>query len=416
MRFTKPALAALEVPAGKSEVLVWDDALPGFGYRIRAGGKRTFIVQYRVGTKQRRDTLGAASVLTLDEAKALARSALGKVANAIDPKAEKSKARAAAGVTLGTLAPRFLDVKEGQLKPRSFDEVRRHMLTHWKPLHGLPVAGIGRADVAARLGALAKENGPVAADRARAALSGFFTWAIREGLVDVNPVVATNRPAEPKSRERVLSDVELVEVWQACRNDDYGRIVRLLILTGQRREEVGAMTWAELDVDKALWAIPGARAKNHRPHEVPLSDAALSILGDVRRRADRGFLFGQGEGAFSGWSKSKERLDARILAARRAAAEKAGEDPAKVQPIVPWVLHDLRRSATTGMADIGIDPHVIEAVLNHVSGAKAGVAGVYNRSRYTPQKREALNRWADHVTGLVGGRAPNVVPMRGYRA
>jgi integrase len=417
MRFTKPAIAALAMPSGKTDVIWWDDALPGFGHRIRAGGKRTWVVQYRIGTRQHRMTLGSAAAMDLDQARAEAKRALSQVGLAISPQTEKVKAKTALAVTLGALVAQYLDhqerrVAEGTLRPRSIEETRRFLERGWKPLHALPATAIGRADVAARLNVLAKENGPVSADRARAALSALCTWAMRDGLLDANPVSATNRPAGPRSRDRVLSDAELVEVWKACRDDDHGRIVRLLVLTGQRREEVGAMTLDELDLGKALWSIPGARTKNHRPHEVPLSDAALSILGQVHRRADREMLFGQGEGAFSGWSNCKERLDARILAARKAAAEKAGADPARAKTIAPWRLHDLRRTAATRMSDIGIDPHVVEAVLNHVSGAKAGVAGTYNRSAYAKEKREALNRWAEHVTALVQGRAPNVLPMR----
>lgn len=412
MKFTKAAVATLVLPEGKSDAIFFDDALPGFGLRIRAGGKRSWVVQYRLGTKQSRMTLGSAAALDLDAARIEAKRALSKVGLAVDPQLEKATARADASVTFGAIVDLFLDRQEtrvaaGGLRASSLEPTRRYLQRGMKPLHRKPLRSVTRADIAARLGTLSQENGPVSADRARAALSTFYGWAMKEGIVDSNPVIATNRPAEPKSRERALLDAELVEVWNACRDDDHGRIVRLLILTGQRREEVGAMTWDELDLNKALWSLPGARTKNHRPHEVPLSDAALAILGQVPQRADRELLFGQGEGAFSGWSNSKERLDARILDARTA-----GVGSAKVKPMLAWRLHDLRRTAATGMASIGVDPHIVEAVLNHVSGAKGGIAGIYNKAAYAKEKREALNRWAAHVTALVEGRAPNVLPMR----
>jgi integrase len=175
-------------------------------------------------------------------------------------------------------------------------------------------------------------------------------------------------------------------IWQACRDDTYGRIVRLLLLTGQRRDEVGSMTEVELNFSAAVWTIPSERTKNGLAHEVPLSRPALEILASQPRIAGRRLMFGHGVGAFSGWSNSKERLDKRITASGIAMA--------------PWRLHDLRRTVATGMANLRVLPHVIEAVLNHISGAKAGVAGTYNRATYAREKRDALDLWATHVLAL----------------
>jgi integrase len=207
-----------------------------------------------------------------------------------------------------------------------------------------------------------------------------FNWAIREGYDVANPVQGTNKPAQPKSRERVLTDAELKAIWNGCDDDDYGRIVRLLMLTGQRRDEVGGMCWSEIVGDR--WTIPGARTKNHREHQLPLSAFALALLPD--RRQGRDFIFGDGpRRGYSGWSKSKARLDARI-------------------GVSGWVVHDLRRTVATGMADrLGVLPHVIEAVLNHVSGHKSGVAGIYNRARYSAEISDALERWSEHLSVIV---------------
>jgi integrase len=237
--------------------------------------------------------------------------------------------------------------------------------------------------VAARHREIASENGPHAADRARVVLSAFFAWAIREGATDANPVVNTNTATVPTRRERVLKDAELAAVWKVCRDDDFGRIVKLLILTGQRLNEVAGMQWSELDRAGALWTIPAARMKNKRPHEVPLSKAAMEILAEAPERAGRDLVFGDGDGAFSGFSKAKASLDKRV---GDAASD--------------WRLHDLRRTAATGMASLGTLPHVIEAVLSHVSGFRASVAGTYNRAEYRPEKREALDRWATYVRSL----------------
>jgi integrase len=170
-----------------------------------------------------------------------------------------------------------------------------------------------------------------------------------------------------------------------------GAIVRLVILTGQRREEIGGLRWSEIDVSKGLIALPGERTKNHRPQDVPLTDTAAAVIAGCRRRQDRDLIFGEGIGAYQGWSKSKAALD-------KSIAKKAGENGR----VGPWRLHDIRRTVSMRMSDLGVLPHVVEAVLNHVSGHKAGVAGTYNRSVYGPEKRAALELWTKHVLTLVG--------------
>jgi integrase len=208
----------------------------------------------------------------------------------------------------------------------------------------------------------------------------------------------------PFARDRTLDDNELLEVWRACREDDFGRIVRLLILTGQRREEVSGMAWSELDLRNAVWSLPGARTKNRRPCDVPLSDAALAIIETIAVREDRDLVFGEGEGSFSGWSNAKAALDKRILDARRKANGK------KAKPLPAWRLHDLRRTFATG---VPAAPHVVEAILNHVSGTKAGIAGVYNRNLYAADKRAALTLWGEKVMALTSAiDLPRVVPFR----
>ena len=196
-----------------------------------------------------------------------------------NPTSEKAKAEAATALTLGSVVERYLDehAKE-RLRPRSFVEVERHLRKRWAPLHGLPLAGIKRPDISARIGVIKKTNGPTEANRSRAALSALYGWAIADGLADTNPVSGSNLAATNKARDRVLSDVELRAVWQAAGEDAYGSIIKLLALTAQRREEAGAMTWGELDLDSATWTIPANRTKNHRAHDVPLSKPALTIL------------------------------------------------------------------------------------------------------------------------------------------
>ncbi|WP_046867480.1 tyrosine-type recombinase/integrase [Microvirga massiliensis] len=396
MRLTKQTLAKLSLPAGKSDHIVFDDDLPGFGVRLRAGGKRVWIVQYRVGSKQRRVTVGTVEALDPDRARQAAKAALAKVQLGGDPQTEKAEGRARAAVTLGAVSKRYLEERaKPNLKPRSYEEVERHLTRHWAPLHELPIHKVLRATVAARLAEIAKENGRFASNRARASLSAMFSWAMGEGLVEVNPTIGTNKATEEVKRDHVITDAELKAIWQACQDDDYGHIVRLLILTAQRREEVAAMTVGELDLADqkvALWSIPKERTKNGLPHDVPLSATAVAILNSAPRREGRELLFGSGEGGFQGWSKAKAALDKRVAAAG-----------VKVRP---WRLHDLRRTVATRMADLGTLPHVVEAILNHISGHKSGVAGIYNRATYAKEKREALNAWAAHVAGLLSGNAP----------
>jgi len=390
---TKATVAKLALPPDKAEAVFLDAKLKGFGLRIRAGGKRTWLVQYRLGTKQRRLTLGSADVLDPDEARRRAKAALGSVAHGEDPATAKAERKAQAALTFGSLVPRYLAHVEGRQRPAHHAGTRRYLESHWAPLAGVALVSIDRQRVAARLGELAKDNGRYAANRARAALSAFYSWAIGEGLAHANPVTGTNKATDEVARDRVLSDAELALVWRLAGPGDFGAIVRLLILTGCRREEVGGMAWSELHGD--VWTVPGARAKNGRPLDLPLPPLPLAVLAEVPRREGRDLVFGTGEGGFSGWSAAKARLDARMLAALREA------DGPKAK-LAPWRLHDFRRTAATRMADLGVQPHVVEAVLNHVSGSRAGIAGVYNRASYGPEKRAALALWAGHVEELLG--------------
>ena len=238
------------------------------------------------------------------------------------------------------------------------------------------LGAVSRVTVAARLREIAKESGNTAANRARATLSAMYAWAIGEGLCETNPVVGTNKADEGGARDRVLSDTELAAVWYNAPDSDYGRIVRLLMLTGQRRDEIGSLHWSEVDTDAKTITLPGSRTKNGREHVVPLSTDALAIITATSQPEGREKVFGVGDGGFSGWSKAKAALD-----------EKLGKS------VSAWTLHDLRRTAATRMADSGVQPHVIEAVLNHVSGHKGGVAGVYNRACMSPRSGPPWIRW-----------------------
>ncbi len=391
MKLTKATVDRLELPESKSEMIVFDEALPGFGLRIRAGGKRTWIVQYRLGSKQRRVTLGSVATLDADTARQRAKSALLKAHLGADPQLEKAEARAQAAMTFGSIVDSYLTrYAAKRLKASTLTDVDRYLRQHWGMLWRVPLQKVTRADVATGLAKIAEESGGVAANRARTALGSLYTWAIAEGLADANPVVGTRKSIDEKARDRVLTDEELRVIWRCAGEGDFGDIVRLLVLTSQRREEGAAMTWDELDLKGAMWWISGERTKNARPHDVPLTQPAMEILGARHRVDGRTLVFGK-SGPFSGWSKAKASLDARIREAPQGRA------------LAPWRLHDVRRTVATRLADLGVLPHIVEAILNHISGHKAGVAGIYNRSIYAPEKRQALKKWAEYIAALSGG-------------
>jgi len=385
----------LESDRDKPDVFYFDDTLAGFAVRCRKSGKRVWILQYRTMTGQRRVTLGAVEKLDAITARKAAKRYLAQVTLGGDPQEVKRKARLQR--TFGSVVSDYLEAKQLKVKPRTFIEARRYLTdaAYWKCLHGQPIGLIRRDDVATRLRIIAKNTGPVATARAQVNLSGLFSWALGEGLCELNPVVGTNTPAEPTSRDRVLKDHELAAIWRACEDDDHGRCIKLLALTGQRRGEVGGMCWSELDLDAGLWRLPAARVKNARAHIVPLSELAWSIIKAVPRRDDDDNLFGLRNVGFQNWGKAKDRLDARIK-----------------PPLGAWRAHDLRRTCATGMANLGVLPHVIEAALNHQTGAKRGVAGVYNKSPYEREVRAALALWADHVRTIVEGGEHKVVPLK----
>jgi integrase len=408
MKLTKASVAALKLPPGKPEHIALDDDISGFGVRLRAGGSRNYIFQYRQGGKQRRLSFGAVAAVPIGEARDKAAKLHAQVKLGHDPAGAKIETRARAAEIVEPIMRRYLARQHDRLKARSYEEVERHLLRHAKPLHGLQIAKVDRRTIAARLAEIAQCSGPVAANRVRTSLSAFFVWCMKQGLIDSNPVINTNKEMENDARDRVLKDAELRVIWHALDDDQYGAIVKLLMLTGQRRDEIGGLARSEIDSKAATITLPPARTKNKREHIVPLSAPAQVIIAAQPRRtlADgepRDLLFGLRAGPFSGWSDSKEKLDAKIV------------DATGGKPLPDWTLHDLRRSAATGMADLGVQPHVIEAVLNHASGHKAGVAGIYNRSSYERETKAALDLWGEHVLAIVEGRKSKVVSIRGTR-
>ena len=390
----------LRVPAGDRDVQVFDDALPGFGIRKFKSGRAFYFVKFSIGGQQRKLSLGRVVPGVLGEKRRRASEILTRARIGQDVVAEKRAAKAKRTLTLGELVPRYLREREAKFRARTYSEISRYLEKYWQPLHDQNIEGVQRRDVVGVIDTISDEHGKVAADRARTALSAFFAWAIDRGYLDLNPVQNIARRAQNGARNRVLSEAELAAVTLACADDDYGCIVRLLILTGQRKSEIGGLLWPEIDTDKHQIDLPAERTKNSRPHIVPLSDEGLAIVRRLLRREGRNYLFGSGIGPFSGWSKSKSKLDARIAAARVEANE---------QPLAPWTLHDLRRSVVTHLHERGFaQPHVVEAIVNHASGHRGGVAGVYNKALYLPERRSALDLWGRHMAALVKERSSRI--------
>jgi integrase len=377
--------------AGIGDYFNWDPELKGFGLRIR-NGTRTWIFQYRYDGADHRIRLGGPE-LSCNQARELANAERGKLSKArlghgLDPAKEREIRRAESKPSTKTrpnsfasIIPTYLDAREGSLKQNTYEAQERHLNTHWKVLHDLALSEITRADVAAVLTEITKTRGPIAANRARATLSKFFRWAIGEGLCDHNPVVGTNKRDENDPRERSLSDADVAKIWLAAPDNDYGHIIKLILLTGCRRAEIGDLKWSEVDNrDRHTITLPRERTKNGQEHVVPLSDMARDILRGAWD-SDREYVFGRTRaGGFSGWSKSKAAFD-KIVKLKE-----------------PWTLHDLRRTVRTGLGELGVAPHIAEAAINHLP---AKLIRTYDRNKYEPEKRVALNEWATHLKTVV---------------
>jgi integrase len=395
-------VAGLALARGKDEDFCWDTELEGYGLRLRRRGdgslRRSWVAQYRANGHTRRVDLGTVEKVTPAQAREAARKVLAKVALGHDPQAEKEAKRRQAAHTVRSTVDTYLAVKQRELRRASFRVTKLYLTgPYFRSLHSMAVSAVTRADVATCIRGIVHKHSVPTAAAARRALSAFFAWSIADGLLGngANPVDGSHRP-EPKPRDRVLSDAELVAIWNACDgNSDFDRIIRLLILLGSRRQEIGGMCWSEIDLDAGAWTLPKERSKNGRSHTVPLPPLALAIIKAVPRTS-RDHLFGdRADSGFTGWYGAKAELDRRLADTVKA-----------------WRIHDLRRSTATKMADIGVEPHHIEAALNHFSGHRHGVAGIYNRSSYERAVKAALARWSEHILVLVEGRESNVVTLQ----
>jgi integrase len=414
MKLTERRIETLTVERGQKDRLVFDDAQRGFAVRVTASGGQTYLCQYTLHGQKWRVPLGACSAVALSKAREAAAVVMGDVAKGRNPAAERKAAvlaererRLQNRFTLRALIENWKVEHLAERRPRYAAETVRALHHAFANYLDLPAESLDRGAVVRVLDTMKrrrKRNHPEGEDKltgkaivGRTVAYGraAYAWSIKRGSVKVNPFAKLPVATSIDKRDRVLSDEELTAIWRATGNTGFpfGTIVRLLLLTGQRREEVGGMTWAELSDDLATWTIPGARTKNGAPHIVPMSEPARALLRSLPRQS-RLVLPGERTTPFGGWSKCKARLDA-------------------VSSVSDWRLHDLRRTLATGLQRLGVRLEVTEAVLNHISGSRGGIAGVYQRHDWAAEKRAALDAWAAHVLAAAGERtsAVNVVSL-----
>jgi integrase len=408
--------------SGRTEL--WDRLVPGLSLRVTERDARTWTVMVWTGPKgarkQRRIALGhprgvdGEPVLSLKAARDAARAVKEDAAEGKPlTKRDRVEDDPAAANTFGAVAAAYLKQLGENERASTVKEATRVLLTHadlakWQ---AMPIADITGDMVRALRDRIADRGAGIQSNRTLARLRAMFNWAIAEERIAASPAAGVKPRTGEEERDRVLTDAELRWFWTACGELGwpFGDIGKLLLLTAQRRDEVGEMRWSEVDLGRRTWVLPSHRAKNNQAHEVHLSDAAVDILHGIAEQRARvamlkasDFVFTTtGTTGVSGYSRAKRRLDAAML--------KAGG-----RAIPPFTLHDLRRTGATGMAKLKIPPHVVDKILNHVSGSIRGVAAIYNRHGYLDDRADALDAWSRFVMGLglVAEERTNVVPMR----
>jgi integrase len=405
-KLTERAIAALDCPPDRKDRLVFDDALPGLAVRVANNGHKAFLAQYTIQGTRRRVPLGRWGAITLEQARLAARSVMGDVAKGLDPAKMNAAARANAAVaakaeklTLEALIKQWetlaLTVRRESYRNEALRALKLAYAGHLKQPAGL----LTRDDALRPLDKLVKAGKGAIAGRTLAYGRACYRWALRRGMVAASPFDGLPIAAGTVSRDRVLTDDEVATIWRHAGElgEPFAALVQLLLLTAQRREEVGGMRWSELSDDRTTWTIPKERAKNGRAHLVHLAPAARAILATVPRLAKSDLVFTTtGKTAVSGFGHAKARLDAAI------AKQRGGED--EPRPLPGWRLHDFRRTAVTWMAEHGVAPHVADRLLNHVTGTISGVAAVYQRGEFLAERKAALEAWAAFVAGVTGRR------------
>lgn len=425
MKLTERKIEKLSPEPGRKDRLVFDDEQRGLAVRVTESGGRTYLCQYTLHGHKWRVPLGACSAVPLAKARQAAAAIMGDVARGRNPAAERKEAvvaerakRARNRLTLRVLIDDWNRLHLAGRRPSYAAEAVRALHYAFADCLDDAAEDLDRAAVVRALDAITRRRkrkdggikGAAMTGRTAAYGRAAFAWAIKRSAVRLNPFADLPITKAVSKRERVLSDQELAEVWRTASEAPapYGTIVRLLILTGQRRGEVAGMSWAELSDDLTTWTLPGARTKNGVTHTVHLSTPARDLLkklptGNPSEGHGAGLIFpGVGGTPFAGWSKSKLALDKAIADAPSKKVAEGADTPA----LIPWNVHDLRRTVATGLQRLGVRLEVTEAVLNHISGSRGGIAGVYQRHDWASEKRAALDSWAAHVLSAIKQRPP----------
>jgi integrase len=437
-RLSKQFIEGIKPPA-RGRVEYFDSASPGLVLRVTSSGHKSWSVVYRFGGKLRRYTIGPYvegkarkefDVVAAREKRDEVRALLKKD---VDPAAQKKASRNGSEEEAGTFATIARDWLDRHVRkncaPSTYKEterlIERDVIPKWRDR---TLESIKFSDVDSLVGKIAARGAEVHANRVLQRLRALFNWAVSRRLLPVSPIAGMKPPTKERSRDRWLSDEEVIWFWQACdqMGAPFGPLFKLLLLTAQRRDEVGTMEWAELDLDRRLWTLPRHKAKNDRVHEVQLSDAAIDVLKGVDHVGNRFVFTTDGKKPASGFSGAKLRLDAAMVRARRRSLGLPEKDDTyrklatlpldkPLVEISQWILHDLRRTAASGMARLKVGPHVVDKILNHTSGAIRGVAAVYNRFDYADERRSALQAWGGYVQNLISPGPANVVTLAAAR-
>jgi integrase len=385
IKLTKSAIDALPTP--RSDVVYWDAGCPGFGVKVTPRGRKVFVVLYRIGgagSKLRKYTIGPYGRITLHQARVAAQKVYAARFEGRDPAAEKREAKRRIVVDrVEELLEAFIAQRLSQ--NRSAAEIARLLRREiGKPWAGRSIQGISKRDVVEVISAIEQRGAPVAANKTLKSIKTFLRWCVGRAVLDQSPAEGVPLPAKEVARDRVLSDEELAQVILAARKigGPYGGIVEFLALTGQRREEIAGMTWDELDLERRFWSLPKSRTKNAKAHIVHLSDQSLAVLMRTDKRGPLVFSV-LGTKPFNKFSRAKRQLD-------------------QLSGVTGWRLHDLRRTCVSGMARLGIAPHVADKILNHQAGTISGVAAVYQRHEFLAERRRALDVWGNYVGQLLG--------------
>jgi integrase len=384
--------------AGKPQRTEFADAAsPGLRLILQPTGSRSWALRYRRpdGRTAKKTFDGE---LTLAAARAAASAARLEIERGTDPAPQRLPITAygSDGEVIEVAAAKFLELHSKKIRPKTLEQyesiLRNHLIPAWR---GRSITSIRRRDAIALVERIALTHGTLA-NRTVATGSKFFAWMVARDMVDANPFTGVERPHQEQPRQNVIPDDALRALWIAGGElGAFGAALRMLILTGCRLQEVSQMTWSELDLDSRTWTIPGSRTKNGREHIVPLSTQAIEILEALLPSSCEFVFTTDGRRPVGGWGCSKKRISA-----------KAGIDANT------WRLHDLRRSAASGMQKLGIPVHVVEKALNHMSGTFSGITGTYQVHDYADEVAIALQRWSDHVSRLVGKKPAKVVKLR----